>query len=352
MSDRREKMPFGDKRPAKMAKEKLSRSPWRRILQIHEKVRAGEFPNCATLAAHFEVSTKTMHRDVDFMRDSLNLPIEYDVKRHGFYYTKTVDKFPGASITEQEMFALLVADKAIAQYHGTPFQKPLRMAFEKLTEQLDNRTRYSMDDLQGALSFRPFAPEDTDLHAFQIISQALQEHRALKFNYTNLGTRTAQARRVHPYHLACIDSRWCLFAHDVDRAALRTFVLTRLSEPMLLSERFDKPKDFNADEYLRGSFGVLKGSEDFEVVIEFDLWASDLLRGRKWHPSQKLIELPNGCAQMQMRLSSLDEIERWILNWGTHATVVRPEQLRERVGATAREIAEKYDTSVSANGKI
>ncbi len=128
----------------------------------------------------------------------------------------------------------------------------------------------------------------------------------------------------------------------MDRAAIRTFVLTRLREPVLSSERFKKPKNFNPDEYLRGSFGVLKGTEDYEVVIEFDLWASDLLRGRQWHPTQEFFALPNGCAHVRMRLSSLDEIERWVLNWGIHAMVVRPMQLRERIGATARALAERY----------
>ena len=42
-------------------------------------------------------------------------------------------------MTEAEIFVLLVADKAIAQYHCTSLQKPLRMAFEKLTGQLGNR---------------------------------------------------------------------------------------------------------------------------------------------------------------------------------------------------------------------
>ena len=80
------------------------------------------------------------------------------------------------------MFALLVADKAIAQYHGMPFQKPLRMAFKKLTGQLDGQERYSLENLGLALSFRPSAPEDSDLNSFRVLTKALQERRALKFD--------------------------------------------------------------------------------------------------------------------------------------------------------------------------
>jgi len=45
-------------------------------MRLHEKLRAGAFPNCRKLADELEVSTKTIQRDIDFMRDRLGLPIE------------------------------------------------------------------------------------------------------------------------------------------------------------------------------------------------------------------------------------------------------------------------------------
>ena len=137
------------------------------------------------------MALRTVKRDVEFMRDRLNLPIEYDDKKYGFFYSKPVDRFPGMRVTEAEMFALLVAHKAISQFHGTPFQKPLEMAFRKLTGQLDSKERYSLENFQEALSFRPFAPEDADLKGFQVITRALQEHRELRFSYKNLGAKIA-----------------------------------------------------------------------------------------------------------------------------------------------------------------
>ena len=93
----------------------------------------------------------------------MELPIEYDARRYGFFYTATVEHFPGLPVTEAEMFAMLVAHKAIAQYHGTPFQKPLLTAFQKLVGQLDQSARFTLGSLDEALSFRPLAPEDTDV---------------------------------------------------------------------------------------------------------------------------------------------------------------------------------------------
>src|SRR4030095_8036866 len=151
---------------------------------------------------------------------------------------------------EAEIFSLLVAHKAIAQYRGTPFQMPLETAFRKLTGQLDQNARFTLGDLGDVLSFRPFAPEDTDLETFQILTRALQERRAVKFLYKNLGAAKAQRRQVRPYHLACVENLWYLFAFDIKRQAMRTFVLTRLRQAELTNERFTLPKKFDPNEYL------------------------------------------------------------------------------------------------------
>lgn len=328
--------------PKKKKAELHSRPPLKRMMRMHQLIQNGELPTCPAVAKEFEISTRSVKRDVEYMKDSLNLPIEYDRVRGGFYYTKPVHAFPTVAVTEAEVFALFVAQKAIAQYQGTPFQAPLEAAFRTLTGQLDQSAQFTMSNLDGVLSFRPFAPEDTDLAVFQTITRAIQERRAVRFLYRNLGASKAQRRHVRPYHIACIENHWYLFAFDIDRGAMRTFVLTRLREPVLTGERFTIPQKFNASEYLRDSFSAFKGDQDYEIVVDFDAWAADLLRGRKWHASQRITELPSGGMRLSMRLSSLEEADRWVLNWGTHATVVRPQALVERIRATAKELSDRY----------
>ncbi len=103
-------------------------------------------------------------------------------------------------------------------------------------------------------------------------------------------------------------------------------------------------KDFTLDKYLRGAFSVFRGNEedDIEVVVEFDAWATDVLRGRRWHWSQSTIELPGGQMRMGLRLSSIEEVERWLLSWGTHATVIAPLALADRVEKIAMELQRRY----------
>jgi len=327
---------------AKIKYQAFSRPPWERMMRFHNLVQEKSFPNCSRLAEEFEVTLRTIMRDVDFMKCRLNLPIEFDSHRNGYFYTHPVDQFPQLPFSEAEVFALLVAHKAVAQYRGTPFEHPLALAFRKLSRQLDSATQYTLGNLGDALSFRPFAPEDTDLETFEILTRALKERLVLKFQYRNLGTEKARGRLVHPYHLGCVDNHWYLFAFDVKRAAMRTFALPRLKSPEITTERFIIPKKFSLSEYLKGSFNVFKGADDYEVVIQFDSWAADLIRGRKWHATQEIMELPKRQLRLRLRLNSIEEAERWVLSWGQHATVVRPQALADRLRETARVLQIRY----------
>jgi len=311
-------------------------------MRFHNLIKEASFPNCTRLAQEFEVTVRTVMRDLDFMRDRLNLPIEFDIQRNGFYYTEAVDQFPQLPFSEAEIFALLVAHKAVAQYRGTPFEQPLALAFKRLTGQLDSTAKYSLNNLDEALSFRPFAPEDNDLDTFEILTRALKERRVIKFQYRNLNAEKAQTRLVHPYHLGCIDNHWYLFAFDVKREAMRTFALPRLNSPELTTERFTIPRKFNLGEHLKGSLTVFKGDADYEIVVDFDSWGADLIRGRKWHASQEITELPRRQLRLRLRLNSIEEAERWVLSWGAHATVVRPQALANRLREIAKVLQSRY----------
>jgi predicted DNA-binding transcriptional regulator YafY len=111
-----------------------SRPPLERMLRIHQLVQAGRFPNAITLAREIEVNPKTIHRDLEFMRDRLNLPLAFDSAHNGYHYTAEVSAFPTMQITEGEIFALVVAEKALQQYRGTSFERPLLSAIRKMEQ--------------------------------------------------------------------------------------------------------------------------------------------------------------------------------------------------------------------------
>jgi predicted DNA-binding transcriptional regulator YafY len=318
------------------------RPPLDRMKRIIGVLQDRKYPNCTSMAAEFGVSTKTARRDIDFLRDRWNLPIEYDERKFGYYFTKPVERVPGVPVTEKELFALCVAHKAVEQYQGTPLQQPLELAFQKCMGQLDDQERFTLQNLDEVLSFRPFAPEDADLRLFELITEAIRERRVLEFHYRKPGEKIADLRRVNPYHLMQFNNRWYLLAHDRARREIRKFVLGRMREARPTPERFTRPAKFDAKKCFDRSLGVMTGAGDYQVVIELDAWLTDILRGRRWHPTQAWTELPGGGSHLRMRLSCLEEIEQWVLSWGTRATVLQPTELRERLFKTAEKLWQRY----------
>jgi len=323
-----------------------SRPPLQRMLHIHEELRAGRRPNCSTLARELEITPKTVQRDIDFMRDRLNLPIVYRGDRWGFEYSEPVEQFPTVQVSEGEVVALYVARRAIEQYRGTPFERPLRAAFEKVTSGLRDRISFTAGELDAAISFRSTGAGIADLELFREVSRAVLRSEELAFAYRKLGGRSDEPRRVRPYHLACFENQWYLFAFDLDRDSVRTFVLARMRSARTTGVKFEKPQDFRLSEYLSGSFGVHSGrGKPVAVRVRFDAFAGQLVRERTWHPSQKLKALSDGGVELSLRLAGFEELERWVLSWGPHAEVLAPAAFRESVASRLREAARQYGRS-------
>ncbi len=93
------------------------------MLLIHKALQRGGFPNCSQLAAELEVSTKTISRDIDFMRDRMLMPIEYEASEHGYCYTREeVESLPTIDISEGELLALSVAQKRWTTTRALPLK--------------------------------------------------------------------------------------------------------------------------------------------------------------------------------------------------------------------------------------
>lgn len=314
-----------------------SRPPLERMLRIHQWLQSGKFPNASTLAREVEVSTKTIHRDIEFMRDRLNLPIEFDPVQNGYRYTGEVSGFPTMQITEGEIFALVVAEKALQQYRGTSFEKPLLSAIKKMEQALPDTISLNLADVEQTISFRTRAEPILNLEIFDTLAKAVAQRRQLELHYRKPG-HAAEARIVDPYHLANINGEWFLFAFDHARQDLRTFAPARIQAARPTGKIFERTRKFSLEKRLRDSFGVHSGEGKFEVVIRFAPRAADYIREKRWHPSQTLREFKNGGVELRLKLSSLGEVQRWVLGWGGDARVLQPPELAESVRQAAAAI--------------
>ena len=321
-----------------------SRPPLERMLKIHQALQSGKYPNATTLGGELEVSEKSIQRDLDFMRDRLQLPIEYDGSRFGYYYTQEVSSFPTMQISEGEMFALLVAEKALQQYRGTAFERPLMSAFKKIAESLPDTVSLNLADWEQTISFRTRAEPILNLQIFDLLAKATSRRRQVEITYRKPGQDNPETRVVDPYHLANVNGEWFLFAYDHLRNDIRTFAPGRIREARLTGKTFQRPEKFSVEKTLRDSFGVHSGKGRHDVVIHFDATVADYIREKRWHPSQKLRSIPKGGVALEVQISSLAEVERWVLSWSGHAIPVAPPELVESVRRAAEQTLAKIPT--------
>jgi predicted DNA-binding transcriptional regulator YafY len=313
-----------------------------RMHAIVTRLQRGDYPSRKDLAKDLEVTTKTIQRDIDFMRDREGIPIEYDPYKYGYWLTEPVTNFPLLKLSEGEVVALLLAERALAQYHGTPLEQPLRLACQKLVESLKTEFSISWADLDAAISFRGIESNPVDPALFKELNFAVKACREVSFEYCKLESKRYESRCLRPFHLTCYEHQWYVIGYDKLRREERTFMLGRMRSLEVSTTSFTRPKSFNPERTLKGSFGIFSGGEPIEILVLFDAFAACLIRERLWHHSQRIRSLPAGEIEMKLTLTSTIEIIPWILRWGVHAKALAPKDLVETIAKTISGMADRY----------
>lgn len=320
----------------------LKRPAIERMLRIHQELKRGTFPNCSSLAREFEVSTKTIARDMDFIRDRMLLPVDYHPAKHGYYYTREVESFPTIDISEGELLALTIAQKAMDHYKGTPFERPLSNALNKLAASLPDSITANLSDLSEAISFRHGRTSQLDESILNTFTQSALEKREVSFDYRKLGAKENERRTLRTYHITNFLGKWYAIGLDAKRQAIRTFLLNRASSAQLENRNYSVPKSFSAEDYLGSSFGIYSPEGKHSVKIRFLSPTSEYISENVWHPSQSVDYHEDGSITLTFKLGSLVEISSWILSWGENAVAIAPKALRGQLLETAEKVAALY----------
>lgn len=325
-----------------------TRRPLERVLRIHELISRGGFPNCSSIARELELNRKTIQRDLNFMREELDLPLAYDENRHGYHYTGPVSEFPFLKTTSEDLVALILARNALAPMKGSALEASLRSGFQRILAGMSDRVTMPWSELDQAFSAKSSGMTERDAFLFDRLAKAVLESRELHFDYRKLNDAAPSKRRLQPYHLAEIDGGWYLIGHDPDRGARRTFAVQRMRAVHLTNKRFVRSRDFRLEDHFAGSFGVWagedRGTPNFQVRIRFHGFAARIVSERRWHPSQEIsvIEPDGSVIEITMKLSALEDIARWILGFGSQAEALEPNELRKRVAEELRQAARLY----------
>jgi predicted DNA-binding transcriptional regulator YafY len=315
-----------------------------RLLFIDRKLREGGFPNCSTLAREWEVSAKTIQRDLEYMREQLDAPLAYSTRKKGYYYQEEQYQLPALAIRQSDLFALYLAEKLLDQYEGTPIHPQLVTVFRKIEAALPDKI--NLDSNAEQSRFTIFPPVSTTIHGdiWETVIQGLRNGQRLDIQYRRPGG-TPERRSIDPYHAVRFEGDWYVVAHCHLRGAIRTFSLARIQRARLRAQRFTIPSDFNFQRLTHSHFGVHWGEGRTTVRIRFTAAVADLVRERAWHPSQELRALPDGGLEMRLAVSHLLELKRWILSWGDQATVLAPDTFVADLAATVHSMQAQYPTA-------
>ncbi len=200
----------------------------RRLHALHTLLASGDHPNTPQIAERFEVSERTVRRDLEFMRLSCGAPIAFCRSRKGFYYTKPGYTLPLVRLTQGELLALFLAQGVLHQCRDTPFEANLQQAVEKLALALPDEIGLNPAELTAALSVTPTAVTPQDVTVFATLNEAVIARERLELTYWTAERDEVTTRRVVPYHLTLRANDWLLLAYCHRRQEIRTFATQRV----------------------------------------------------------------------------------------------------------------------------
>lgn len=312
-----------------------------RLLFIDQQIRAKGYPSRHSLAEQWEVSYKTIGRDLDYMRYELDAPIEYSRTHRGFYYTEEEYRLPAMNIRESDLFAIYLADKLLGQYEGTPIYDSLKSVFSKIEDALPQKITPQATDEQARFTVIP--PFSTTIvpEVLATVFACLRSSTRLSIEYQNPGGLPV-SRQIDPYHGLRYEGDWYVIGYCHLRAEIRTFSLARIVAAKKGETRFTLPADFDYRQLSGSHFGVHWGKEDVVVRIGFTKRVAPYIQERQWHPSQQLEVQGDGTLVLSLSVNHLLELKRWILSWGADAKVLEPSSLAEEIRQTALQIGGLY----------
>jgi predicted DNA-binding transcriptional regulator YafY len=319
-----------------------------RIFAIDRALRAETWPNARTLGRELEVNPRTILRDLDYLRDQLHAPIEFNPKKNGFRYSEPSYRLPFLQLTEGELVALFLSEQLLRQYRGTPYGPDLARVFAKIAAGLNAPITVDANRLSEAISFRTPAVVVFDVTIIKTLLDAILRRRRIIIDYWTASSDRESRREVDPYHLTSCDGQYYLIAYCHKRREIREFVPARIRAMEVTETEFVIPETFRVEEYFSGALGVFGNDDEsrHHVRLRFTGLAVRYIRERQWHPSQTLETTPQGDEiVMTLEVSHFREVERFVLSWLPHCEILEPPELRESIIRSISEAARMHTPS-------
>ncbi|MDW7773705.1 MAG: WYL domain-containing protein [Desulfobulbaceae bacterium] len=309
-----------------------------RIYYFHSRIQNDRYPNSGDLIREFEVSPATAHRDIAYLRDRLLAPLAFSQQKNGYYYAETGFRLPFEDTPRLVM--LLGMLQKIAGETGLTDLPELKKLQQRLSE-LVNRGNRTIENL---VHCEWVEIEPVDGRIFADVLNALLTGTQLRITYRS-PDGTQSERMTDPLKLVNYQGRWYILAWCHLRRSRRMFHLSRItgSEQTASEALHGLAPD---DDWLTGSFGIFKSGSAgrFRAEILLQGTAAEIVRHQRWHPDQELTQTSDGLI-LSLPVSDDRELIMKVLQFGSQARIIHPEELRRKVRDEIEKMAGQYKNS-------
>jgi predicted DNA-binding transcriptional regulator YafY len=312
-----------------------------KLIKLFEHSRYGL--TIKELCREMTVARRTLYRDLEMIEDA-----GYRFVKEGgggglskkWRFPPGMRKAPDRPYTESELLSLYFCMNLLQPFRGTPLRDGLESLLAKIEATFTEEEREYFGDLVFTHVAKMTPSKDYRRHAATVgaISRACLEHKKVEVNY-RAGDDLSKTYSFSPYCIAYYGGELYTIGWSDLRQSVRTLRIDRIRTIKPLGQKFERPKDFDPEDYLGRSFGIYSEGAQEKVQIEFAKEASRTVLEREWHPTQRIEQGAGGKVTLKMAVQGLAEVARWVLYHAPYAKALEPKELRSLVLANATKAA-------------
>ena len=299
------------------------------------------------LAETYDVCTRTIRRDLNAL-ESAGFPLYQEPRPAGGHFWrlsgKPFRKLPDTAFTMSELCAFWANRTRLTTTGGSPIDRDLNSALEKVARSLSPHMKAYLDKLAAVVSSKPGAEPGGGGRGHganvDLLVKATVDHRRVEMVYHSFSSRRVKTYVIEPHRLTFTTGGIYLYAYVPAYRQMRTFALQRIRQLRTLLETFN-PVEVDGDPYA-GSLGPYAGGTVERVEVEFSPAVAPYIEEREWHKSQTLERLDDGAVVLRLDVAIDFPLRSWILGFGHHARVLRPSRLAVEILEEHEEAREQY----------
>jgi predicted DNA-binding transcriptional regulator YafY len=299
-----------------------------------------------------DVSLATFKRDLEYMRDRLNAPIEWDRELRGYRYVQPAAgmpryQLPGLWFNPSEVHALLTMRQLLKGLDPgvlAPHVEPLLARLRGLLERDDG----SPEEIERRIRIIPIAARRMTLAFFEVAATATLRRKRLAIAYFSRTADETTEREVSPQRLVFYRGNWYLDGWCHLRNDLRSFAVDSIRGATLLDAPAKDVPEADLDAHLAAGYGIFSGRKTTWATIRFSPVAARWVAAETWHPQQKSRTESDGAYVLEVPYSDPTELAMDILRHGADAEVLAPPELRAEIERRLAAALARYSAPAKA----